>query len=63
MFQEYTPRETISTLPAEPFSVILLPLHPASLTHKNPQRHKIIHGMGPIGCKEGSTHQSEHVYL
>ena len=25
-------------------AVILLPLRPASLTHKNPQRHKIIHG-------------------
>ena len=28
-----------------PQSVILLPLRPASLTHKNPQRHKIIYGM------------------
>ena len=34
--------------------VILLPLRPASLTHKNPQRHKIIHGMRPVGCKEWS---------
>ena len=25
-------------------AVILLPLRPASLTHKNPQRHKIIRG-------------------
>ena len=32
------------------FTVILLPLHLASLTHKNPQRHKIIHGMHPIRC-------------
>ena len=30
-------------------SVILLPLHPASLTHKNPQRRKIIHGMRSVG--------------
>ena len=33
-------------------SVILLPLCPVSLTHKNPQRRKIIHGMHPVGCKE-----------
>ena len=26
-------------------AVILLPLRPASVMHKNPQRHKIIHGM------------------
>ena len=35
--------------------VILLPLHvhvcPASLTHKNPRRCKIIHCMRPMGCK------------
>ena len=28
-------------------SVILLSLHPAFLTHKNPQRRKIFHGMHP----------------
>ena len=33
-------------------TVILLPLHVASLTYQNPQRRKIIHGMRPIGCKE-----------
>ena len=33
-------------------AVILLPLRPASLTHKNLQRRKIIHGMRPIGRKE-----------
>ena len=33
-------------------AVILLPLHVASLTHQNPQRCKIIHGMRPIGRKE-----------
>ena len=32
--------------------MILLPLHPASMMHKNPQRHKIIHGICPIGCKD-----------
>ena len=32
-------------------SVILLPLRPASLMHKNPQRCKIIHRMRPIGRK------------
>ena len=35
-------------------AVILLPLRPASLTHKNPQGHKIIHGMRPVGRKERS---------
>ena len=29
--------------------VILLPLRPVSLMHKNPQRCKINHGMCPIG--------------
>ena len=36
-------------------SVILLPLQPTSLKHKNPQRRKIIHGMLPIGSKEWLT--------
>ena len=31
---------------------ILLHLPPASLTHKNPQRHNIIHGVHPVGHKE-----------
>ena len=31
--------------------VILLPLRPVSLTHKNSQRYKIICGMHPKGCK------------
>ena len=35
--------------------MILLPLRPASLTHKNPQRRKIIHGMRPAGRKERSN--------
>ena len=33
-------------------TVILLPLRPASLTHKNPQRHKIICGKHPVGHKD-----------
>ena len=36
------------------YSVILLPLHPASLRHKNPQICKIIHGMRAVGCKDRS---------
>lgn len=36
-------------------SVILLPLGPASLKHKNPQRCKLIHGMYTVGCKDGSS--------
>ena len=43
--------------------VILLPLHPASLTHKNSQRRKIIHGMRPIGYKDQSIDQSINVFL
>ena len=35
-------------------AVILLPLRPASLTYKNPQRRKIVHGMRPVGHKEQS---------
>ena len=35
-------------------SVILLPLHPASLRHKNPQICKTIHGMRAVGCKDRS---------
>ena len=38
--------------------VILLPLRPASLAHKNPQRGKVIYGMRPVG-----GNQSEHVFL
>ena len=48
----------------KPNSVILLPLHTVSLKHKNPQRRKIIHGMHPIGRKDGSTiDRSEHKFL
>ena len=32
--------------------MILLALRPASLTHKNPKRRKIICGMGPVGRKD-----------
>ena len=35
-----------------PYTVILLPMCPASLAHKNPQRHNIIHDIRPIGAKE-----------
>ena len=33
-------------------AVILLPLRPVSLTHKNPKERKIIHGLRPVGCKD-----------
>ena len=37
-------------------TVILLPLHPASLTHKNhPQRHTKIHGVRPWDAKIGDV--------
>ena len=35
--------------------VILVALRPASLTHKNPQRRKIFHGMRPVGQKDRSN--------
>ena len=38
--------------PVLPIPVILLPLCPGSLMLKNPQRHKIIHEMHPLGHKE-----------
>ena len=38
--------------------VILLPLRPASLAHKNPQRRKLIHGMRPVGGKDRSIDQN-----
>ena len=34
--------------------MILLPLRPESLVHKNPQRCKIIHVMRPVGRKARS---------
>ena len=39
--------------------MILLPLRPASLTHKNPQRRKTICAMLPIGRKD----RSEDVFV
>ena len=36
-------------------AVILLPLGPVSLMHRNPQRRKIIHGMHPAGHKDQSN--------
>ena len=35
-------------------AVILLPLRPMSVMHKNPKRHKIIHSMCSIGHKDWS---------
>ena len=41
--------------------MILLPLCPASLTQKNPQRRTEGHGMRPVGCKDRLINQSEDV--
>ena len=42
--------------------MILLPLRPTYLTHKNLQRRKIIQGMRPIGRKDRSIDlKTEHV--
>lgn len=43
-------------------TAILLPLHLASVTHKNPQRHKIVHGMHPLGHKDQSIDLNIRVY-
>ena len=40
------------------FNHWFLPLHPVSLTHKNPQRCKIIHAMRPVGRKDQSINLS-----
>ena len=47
------------------FFVILLhvPLHPASLTHKNPQRRAKVHGIPPTGRKDRSIDRSEDVFV
>ena len=42
---------------------ILLPLRPRSLTHKNPQRRKIICGMRPVGGNDRSIDRSEDVFV
>ena len=44
-------------------AVILSPLRAASLTNKNLQRHKIIHGMCPVRCKDRLIDLNMHVYL
>ena len=43
--------------------MILLYLRPASLTHKNPQRRNIIHGMRPVERKDRSIDRSEGVFV
>ena len=55
-FNQRTGLNNVSAIPrlVNDSSVILLPLRPASLTHKNPKRLKIIHGMRPVGRKERS---------
>ena len=44
-------------------TVILLPLRPASVTHKNFQRGPNVHGKCPAGCKAQSIDQSENVFV
>ena len=51
------------TEPVKGIPVILLPLRPASLTRKNPQGRKIIHGTHPAGCKEWSFDRSIYAWL
>ena len=42
--------------------MILLPLRPAFLTHKNRQRRKIIHDMRSVG-RQDRIDQSENVFV
>ena len=42
--------------------MILLPLRPASLMHKNPQRHKDVNGTRPVKCKDRLIDQSEDIF-
>ena len=44
------------------YSVILLPLRPASPMHKNPQRHKDVNGTCPVKCKDRLIDQSEDIF-
>ena len=55
-FNQRTGLNNVSVIPhlVNDSSVILLPLRPASQTHKNPKRLKIIHGMRPVGPEERS---------
>ena len=46
------PHVYVSVRAKSPHTVILLPLRPASLTHKNPQGRKVIHGTHLVGGKE-----------
>ena len=43
--------------------LILLPLHPASLVHENPQRCTKVYGMHPVGHKDRLTDRSEDVFV
>ena len=43
--------------------VTLLPLLPASLTHKTPQRRKLIHDMLPEGRKDRSIDRFQVLFL
>ena len=42
-------------------TVILLPLHPASLMNENPQRSKINHGMHPVRRKDRSINLNMYI--
>ena len=44
-------------------TVILLPLRPASLMNKNPQRSKINHGMHPVRRKDQSINLNIFVVI
>ena len=44
------------------YSVILLPLRPASLMLKNPPKHKDVNGTCPVKCKDRLIDQAEDVF-
>ena len=60
-FAGMRPRE-ISKALLYAYSVILLPLRPASLMHKNPKRHKDVNGTCPVKCKDGLIDQPEDIF-
>lgn len=47
----------------KPIAVILFSLHPAFLTHKNSQGHRMIDGLHLMGCTDRSINRSKKMFL
>ena len=52
--QDWSKQDTVLVYTKNIYTMILLPLRPDSLMHKNPQRCKIIHAISPVGRKARS---------